>query len=197
MKIFCASTNAGKLREFGLIVAHYSEGRISVEPAPGLRETTAPEETGLTFAANAAIKAEYYSRGVDGLLFADDSGLCVDALGGAPGIYSARYAGEAATDAANNDRVLAALSGHADRAARFVCAIAIAREGSVLEFFEDHVEGSIVDAPRGANGFGYDPLFYHPPFGSTFGEAAAEQKLLVSHRGKAIAKMVEWLESAR
>jgi XTP/dITP diphosphohydrolase len=191
--VYCATTNAGKLREFGLIAAHYGAGRLQVEPVPGLREVAAPEETGATFAENAGLKAAFYSGLVDGVVFADDSGLAVDALGGAPGIYSARYAGEGATDAANNAKVLAELAGTGNRTARFVCAMAVARGGEVLGVFEDDVAGELLNEARGPNGFGYDPLFYYPPFGCTFGEAAAERKLLVSHRGKAMAKMIEWL----
>ena len=193
MTVYCATTNPGKLREFGLIVAHYGGGRISVEPVPGLKAIEAPEETGTTFAANAALKACYYSRHVEGLVFADDSGLAVDALGGAPGIYSARYAGEGATDAANNALVLERLRGVEDRTARFVCAMAVARGGEFLAGFEDFVEGRLIGEARGPHGFGYDPLFYYEPFGGTFGETEPARKLLVSHRGKAMARMIEWL----
>ncbi len=193
MKIYCATTNPGKLREFGLIAAHYGGGRLEVESVPGLKQIEAPEETGATFAENAELKARFYSRFVDGLVFADDSGLAVDALGGAPGIYSARYAGEGATDALNNALVVRNLAGIADRRARFVCAIAVARGGEVVGVFEDFVEGEMVDEARGSYGFGYDPLFYYPPFGCTFGEAEPERKLLVSHRGKAMGRMIGWV----
>lgn len=189
MKVYCATSNPGKLREFSLIVDHYSQGRITVEPV----KLSPPEETGDTFVANASEKAAYYSRHVDGYVFADDSGLAVDALNGAPGVYSARYAGENATDADNNAKLLEAVTPAADRTARFVCAIAVASSGKVLATFEDYVEGQIIDTPRGPNGFGYDPLFFYPPFGCTFGEAPPERKLLVSHRGKAMARMIEWL----
>lgn len=190
MIVYCATTNPGKLREFNLIAAHYGAGRLEVHSVPGLKEIAPPEETGETFAANAALKAEYYSQFVDGLVFADDSGLSVDALNGAPGIYSARYAGEGSTDAANNAKLLAALENESIRTGRFLCAIAVASQRRTLFEFEDFVEGEIIHAPRGPNGFGYDPLFFYPPFGTTFGEASAEQKLLVSHRGKAMQKMV-------
>jgi XTP/dITP diphosphohydrolase len=193
--VYCASTNPGKLREFNQIAAYYAAGRLQVLPVPGLKEIRAPEETGATFSANAVLKAEYYSAFVDGLVFADDSGLAVDALGGAPGIYSARYAGPGATDAGNNAQLLTALSNVAERTARFVCAIAVASRGHSLETFEDTVEGTILREAAGADGFGYDPLFFYPPFGCTFGQATAEQKLLVSHRGKAMARMISWLLS--
>jgi len=195
MILYCASTNPGKLREFNLIAAHYGGGTLTVLPVPGLKEIEAPEEIGTTFAENAALKAVYYSRFAEGPVFADDSGLAVDALGGAPGIYSARYAGEHATDAANNARVLSEIGPTADRTARFVCAISVATSGVVQAGFEDFVEGELLTAARGPNGFGYDPLFFYPPFGCTFGEASAEQKLLVSHRGKAMEKMIEWVKS--
>lgn len=193
MTIYCATTNPGKLKEFGLIVAHYSNGRINVEPVPGLKTVAAPDETETTFAGNAAIKACYYGKLTDGLVFADDSGLACDALNGAPGVYSARYAGEHATDPANNAKLLAEIAPHQNRTARFICAIAVAEKGATLATFEDFVEGRIVDQPSGPHGFGYDPLFFYPPFGTTFGDAPPEKKLLVSHRGKAMAKMIEWL----
>lgn len=195
MIVYCATTNPGKLREFNLIAVHYGAGKLEVLPVPGLKQIEPPEETGATFSANAALKAEYYSQFVDGMVFADDSGLAVDALNGAPGIYSARYAGEAATDPANNAKLLEALKNEPNRTARFICAMAVASGRQTLFGCEDFVEGQIIDAPRGPNGFGYDPLFFYPPFGTTFGEASAEQKLLVSHRGQAMKKMIEWLLS--
>lgn len=193
MIVHCATTNPGKLREFNLIAAHYGAGQLEVLPVPGLQAIEPPEETGETFAENAIIKAEYYSAFVDGLVFADDSGLVVDALNGAPGIYSARFAGPGATDAANNASVLDAMRDVDNRTARFVCAIAVATARHSLKTFQDAVEGRLLAAPSGPNGFGYDPLFYYPPFGSTFGEATAERKLLVSHRGKAMEQMIRWI----
>ncbi|MFN0100913.1 MAG: RdgB/HAM1 family non-canonical purine NTP pyrophosphatase [Bryobacteraceae bacterium] len=189
MTIYCATTNPGKLREFTLIAA----GQLEVLPIPGLKSIEPPEETGSTFSENAALKAEYYSGFVDGLVFADDSGLAVDALNGAPGIYSARYAGQGAADSANNAKLLANLQDAVDRTARFVCAIAVARAGETLAVFEDVVNGQLLKEARGPNGFGYDPLFFYPPFGCTFGEASAERKLPVSHRGKAMKKMIGWI----
>lgn len=193
MTVYCATTNPGKLHEFSLIAAHYGAGRLIVLPVPGLKAIAAPAETGATFAENAVIKAEYYSAFAGGLVFADDSGLVVDALDGGPGIYSARYAGEGATDAANNARVLDALRHADDRSARFVCAIAIADGRHSVATFDGAVEGRLLTEARGPNGFGYDPLFFYPPFNCTFGEASAERKLLVSHRGKAMEKMIRWL----
>ena len=193
MTVYCATTNPGKLHEFSLIAAHYGAGQLDVLPLPGLNAIPPPAETGATFAENAVIKAEYYSAFAGGLVFADDSGLVVDALNGAPGIYSARYAGEGATSAANNARVLEALRDANDRSARFVCAIAIATGRRSLETFDGAVEGRLLSEARGPNGFGYDPLFFYAPFNCTFGEASAERKLLVSHRGKAMEKMIRWV----
>lgn len=193
MIIRCATTNPGKLREFGLIFAHFGRGKFTLEPLPNLGAIPAPEETGETFVENAALKACYYSAFTDDLLFADDSGLAVDALDGAPGVYSARFAGPAATDADNNAKVLAALEGVEDRAARFVCSIALAENGKLLGTFTDDVVGRLIDEARGPYGFGYDPLFYYEPFGGTFGETEPERKLLVSHRGKALARLIREL----
>src|SRR6185436_14280832 len=138
---------------------------------------------------NAIEKAVYYSRHAQGLLFAEDSGLEVDALGGAPGVRSARFAGEGARDEDNNRLLMEKLRGVVDRTARYVCAIAVARDGKALRTFRGEVEGRIVDEPRGVNGFGYDPYFYYPPFGMTFAEASPERKLEVSHRGRALAAL--------
>ena len=195
IKLFCATTNPGKLREFRQIMEHYGGQAFDLEVLPSLKSVAAPEETGETFEANAALKAAYYSRLADAALFADDSGLEVDALGNAPGVYSARYAGEHATDAVNNALVRERLRGVANRRARFVCAIALADKGEVIATFRGEVEGRIVDEERGPNGFGYDPMFYHEPFGATFGEVPGERKLLVSHRAKALAAMVEFLKA--
>lgn len=190
MKVYCATSNAGKLREFQLAL----HGHVDVEAVPGLAAIVPPEETGDTFEANAVEKTLYYSRFCDGPVFADDSGLMVDALGGAPGVYSARYAGPEATDDANNRLVLERMRGVSNRAARFVCVIALARAGELLATFRGEVEGTLVQEPRGPGGFGYDPLFFYPPFGSTFGEAALAAKMKVSHRSRALAQLREWLE---
>ncbi len=196
MKLYCATTNPGKLREFRLIVAHFGGGRLEVESLSNIRQIEAPEETGTTFEENAALKAEYYSRFAPGPMFADDSGLAVDALGGAPGIYSARFAGEHAGDAANNQLLFTKLKGIKNRKAQFVCAIALAEAGSVTGVWRGEVEGNIVDDLRGSEGFGYDPLFYFEPFGATFGQVPAERKLLVSHRSKALELMIKQLLSS-
>lgn len=190
-KIYCATGNPGKLREFQLA------GRvlnIDIEPLPNLKGIAAPEEDGGTFEENARLKAEYYSRFAKGLLFADDSGLEVDALGGEPGVRSARYAGGAG-DEANNRLLLARLGDRKDRAARFVCVIALAENGTTIQTFRGAVEGEILQEARGAGGFGYDPLFFYPPFGSSFGEVDDEKKFGVSHRGEALRRMLDYLLS--
>jgi XTP/dITP diphosphohydrolase len=190
MKIWCASGNAGKLREFRLAGQLL---RVGVEPLPDLKSIAAPEETGVTFEENACLKAAYYSRFAPGLLFADDSGLAVDALAGAPGVYSARYAGEHATDEDNNRLLLERLGGNSNRAARFVCVIALAKDGEIVKSFRGEVEGQMLHEARGPGGFGYDPLFFYPPFGCSFGEVDDEKKFSVSHRGNAVRAMLEHL----
>ena len=197
MKLYCATTNPGKLREFRQAVERFGGGRIELEPVPGLRGIAPCEETGAAFEENAAQKAVYYSRWAPGPVFADDSGLEVPALGGEPGVYSARYAGPGADDEANNRLLLERMAGVEDRRARFVCVAALAERGSLLASFRGVVEGEITAAPRGRNGFGYDPLFFYAPFGCTFGEADAEQKLSVSHRSRALEQMVRWLLGAK
>ena len=189
MRLYCATTNPGKLREFRLALVDSFE----VEPLPGLGSILVCEETGSTFEENAIDKAVYYSKHSDELLFVDDSGLEVDALGGAPGVYSARYAGPEATDQANNRLLLDRMRGVGDRTARFVCVVALAKSGRLVRTFRGEVEGQLTEEPRGLNGFGYDPLFYYPPFRCTFGEAPLERKMDVSHRAKALRSLKEYL----
>jgi XTP/dITP diphosphohydrolase len=191
LKLYCATTNPGKLREFQMAF----DVSIQVEVLPRLASITPPEETGSTFEENAALKAQYYSKHCDGYLFADDSGLEVDALAGAPGVYSARFAGPHATDAANNQLLISRMQGVSNRTARFVCAIALATEGRLVETFRGEVEGRLLDAPRGDTGFGYDPLFFYPPFDCTFGEAPLDRKMEVSHRAEALRRMKAYLLS--
>jgi XTP/dITP diphosphohydrolase len=190
VKIYCATGNPGKLREFQLAGQLL---KIDVEPLAGLKSIAAPEENGATFEENARIKAAYYSRFAPGLLFADDSGLEVDALGGAPGVWSARYAGPDATDAANNRLLLERLGDNPLRTGRFVCTIALADGGEVRAVFRGVVEGEILREPRGPGGFGYDPLFYYPPFGCSFGEVDGPKKFDVSHRGHALRALLQYL----
>ena len=191
MRIYCATTNPGKLREFRLALAD----SFDVASLPGLGSLPPCQETGATFEENAVQKALYYSKHCDGLLFVDDSGLQVDSLAGAPGVYSARYAGPDATDEANNRLLLDRMCGVRERTARFVCVVALAESGSLVCTFRGVVEGRLAEEPRGANGFGYDPLFYYPPFGCTFGEAPLEEKMKASHRSKALRAMREYLLS--
>jgi XTP/dITP diphosphohydrolase len=186
MIVYCATSNAGKLREFQLAAPDFDVRALPKSVPP-------PDETGDTFEANAIEKAVAYGQHIDGFLFADDSGLEVDALNGAPGVHSARYAGDHATDAANNALLLERLRGIENRTARFVCAIALVHDGKLVKTFRGAVEGRIIDEARGAGGFGYDPLFYCPIFGCTFGEAAIEQKMQVSHRAQALAAMFTYL----
>lgn len=189
MRLYCATTNPGKLREFRLALVDSFE----VEPLPALGSIPVCEETGTTFEQNAVQKALYYSKHCDGLLFVDDSGLEVDALGGAPGVYSARYAGVEATDEANNRLLLDRMRGVPDRAARFVCVVALADSGRLVRTFRGEVEGELTEEPGGVNGFGYDPLFYYAPFGCTFGEALLDRKMEVSHRSRALHSMGDYL----
>jgi XTP/dITP diphosphohydrolase len=195
LKLYCATTNRGKLREFQMALEH----SFQVEPLPGLASMPPCEETGSTFEENAIQKAVYYSehcdRGSDreSYLFVDDSGLAVDALGGAPGVYSARFAGPHATDDENTRLLLDRMRNVADRTARFVSVVALAQSGRLLHTFRGEVEGRVNDEPRGTNGFGYDPVFFYQPFGCTFGQAALERKIKVSHRSRALEAMREYL----
>jgi XTP/dITP diphosphohydrolase len=187
--VYCATRNPGKLREFQAAAGE----DIEVVSLPGLGDIDPPEETGDTFESNAAQKAIYYSRFTSELVFVDDSGLSVDALGGAPGVYSARYAGPEADDEANNRLLLERMRGVSGRTARFVCVIALARRGESIRTFRAEVEGRLLEEPRGSNGFGYDPLFYYPPFGCGFGEVDRERKQSVSHRGQALRALLTYL----
>jgi XTP/dITP diphosphohydrolase len=170
-----------------------SEG-IAIEPLPSLKEIPPCEETGDTFEENAVQKAIYYGAHTSGWLFAEDSGLEVDALNGEPGVYSARYAGSNATDDENNALVLRRLGAAQDRRARFVCVIALVHGGSLVRTFRGSVEGEILHEPVGTRGFGYDPIFYYAPFGCSFGEVETERKQLVSHRGAALKLLAEFMK---
>ena len=192
MVIHCATSNPGKLQEFRLA----APAGIRIVPAGPL---DCPE-TGRSFEENAVQKALCYAAHIGDLVFADDSGLEVDALGGEPGIRSARYAGPDATDEQNRavlvEKLRAAGIVPGKRpGARFTCVIALAQPGRLLATFHGAVEGEILSAPLGAGGFGYDPLFYFPPLGLTFAQMSSEEKLAHSHRGKAFRAMLEWLDS--
>jgi XTP/dITP diphosphohydrolase len=192
--LLLASQNPGKLAE----MRHLAAGlpfRVVGPSEVGLLES--PEETGSSFLENATLKALHYA-GLSGLLtVADDSGLSVDALGGEPGLYSSRFGGEGASDQDRNRFLLARLAGvpEAERGAHFTSAVVVARGNATLFEVEQTVEGRIAPAPRGEHGFGYDPLFFYPPFGKTFGEVAAQEKDRVSHRGKAFARLREFLSA--
>ncbi len=170
---------------------------VEIELVPGFRDLPPAVEDGATFEENAVRKALHYGRHAAGLLFADDSGLEVDALHGAPGVYSARFSGPHATDESNNRLLLEKLQGVEDRTARFVCVIALVSGGAVRGVYRGAVQGRILDGPRGTGGFGYDPLFYYPPFDRTFGEATDEQKFSASHRGQALQAMLADLRAGR
>jgi len=186
MRLLVATKNPGKLREFAaaLIPAGLEVCGVDV-----LDDPTDVEESGATFEENARLKAEAFSLRTDLPVLADDSGLEVDALGGEPGVRSARYGGPGLDDEGRNRKVLRELGGvePGRRTARFRCVLALARAGHTLATFEGVIEGRILDAPRGENGFGYDPLFFHEPSGCTTAELTTEQKQRVSHRGQAIA----------
>jgi len=191
--LLLASMNPGKLQEMKELVAGLPF-RVFCPVELGIRES--PEETGATFIENAILKARHYARRSGRLTVADDSGLSVDALDGGPGLYSSRFGGPGATDADRNRLLLEKLVGvpAERRGARFTSAVAVVQDGEVLFQTEASVEGRIAEAPRGPNGFGYDPLFFYPPFGRTFGEVAPQEKARVSHRGQAFARLRVFLE---
>jgi XTP/dITP diphosphohydrolase len=194
IRLQCATGNPGKLKEFRLAAGL---APVEIELLPGFKAIAPCVEDGQTFEENAAIKARYYGRHAAGLLFADDSGLEVDALQGAPGVYSARFSlmhppvdgPPLPVDQANNRLLLEKLRGVENRRARFVCAIALAEGGKLRGVWRGAVEGIILHEERGQGGFGYDPLFYCPQTGCTFGEATEDQKFAVSHRGQALRAM--------
>ncbi len=183
--IVLATTNPGKLREVSAVFDVAGAALKSLSDFPAHPE---PIEDGTTFAANAAIKACYYSRMTGHWALADDSGLVVDALDGAPGILSARYAGTPGDDQANNAKLVQALAGVPDdrRSARFRCAVALADGETILATAEGVIEGQIIDHPRGGNGFGYDPHFLVPELGLTTAELTPDEKNRRSHRGQAL-----------
>jgi XTP/dITP diphosphohydrolase len=190
--LLLASQNPGKLDEMRLL-ADGLPFRVVGPREVGILD--APDETGASFLENARIKALAYARRSGLLTVADDSGLAVDALGGEPGLFSSRFGGEAASDLERNLLLLEKLRGvpHERRGARFTSAIAVARADAVLFEVEENVTGFIADEMRGTSGFGYDPLFFYPPFGRTFGEVPRAEKDRVSHRGKAFARLRAFL----
>ena len=182
-RLFIATCNPHKTREFGEILGVGFE----VRDLTNVKELQPIEETGTSFTENAILKAIEVSRQFPELIVADDSGLEVDALQGAPGIYSARYAGTNSTDAENIAKLMRALVQHAPpHSARFRCSLAVAKGGRILKTFDGIVEGIIVNPPRGEAGFGYDPVFQPKGFEQTFGELSAAEKHQISHRARAI-----------
>jgi len=197
--VLIATSNAGKLRDFTGAARAF---QVEISGIPNFSSLPEVIEDGITFEANARKKAEEYSLYVPGeVVLADDSGLAVDALNGAPGVHSARYAtlgtdvGGNASDEANNARLLREIAGLPPerRAAQFVCFLAAARDGKTLAVFSGEAHGVLLDALRGSHGFGYDPLFYFPALNKTFAELTPEEKAVVSHRGQAFRKFLEWL----
>lgn len=191
-RLLVATFNPGKLREMKSSLAMAPVELVSLETIPGV--TRAPEE-GATFEANARQKAIHYSRFTGFPTIADDSGLLVDALAGRPGVYSARYLSEQASDMERCQKILEELTQVADspRTARFECWIALAQGGTVLEVFQGTLEGVIGRKARGKNGFGYDPIFQVPHLGCSLAELAPQEKLFISHRGRALRKMQQVL----
>ena len=193
-RILIATRNPGKVREFALALEPEGFEVFGMDALSDAREV---EETGETFAANARLKAEGYSSHTDMLVLADDSGIEVDALDGRPGVQSARYGGSELDDDGRCRLMLHELHGVPDerRTARFRCVLALAREGKTLATFDGVIEGRINHGAQGENGFGYDPLFFHPPSGCTTAQLAPAEKQKVSHRGKAIAALLQELRS--
>lgn len=196
-----ATRNSGKSSEIKRVLRNFP---IVVKDLNDFGPIPEPAEDGATFEENAYKKAAFTAKVLGLPALADDSGLEVHALGGAPGVHSARYSGPGATDASNNAKLLDALRGIEDRRARFCCVLSLAVPSGAALTYEAFCEGLIVDSPRGGNGFGYDPLFVYPPLGKTFAELSEGEKLSVSHRGRALSqlgsefgKVLEWLDLRR
>lgn len=201
--LLVATTNKGKLREIQSALEGVTVNGVPIEVRllPDDAGIEAPEETGSTFAENARLKALYYARATGMLTVAEDSGIEIDALDGAPGVLSARYPG--ATYGERFTRLfgeMAARGAGVDaperRGCRFVAALALARDGEVLFETEGVIEGRIADAPSGAGGFGYDPIFFYPPYGRTLADVSDAEKLRVSHRGAAFRELRAFLEKS-
>jgi XTP/dITP diphosphohydrolase len=190
-RLILASNNAGKLKEFAQLL-----GPIGFELHPqGEFDVPEADEPFGTFVENALQKARHAARLTGLPALADDSGVCVNALGGAPGVYSARYAGEPKSDARNNEKLIADLAAHADKSAYYYCVLVYVRHADDPQpVIADGVwRGQIIDTPRGANGFGYDPYFLLPDFGRTAAELEPHEKNAVSHRGQALRALVDKL----
>jgi XTP/dITP diphosphohydrolase len=199
IRLFLASSNPGKLNEFRVLSASTAFlVSFDLQLLPHFSDLPPFEESSPTFGENAAGKALHYSRFADQPVMADDSGLVVDALGGAPGVHSARYAGLSASSAERIAKLLAEMraSGSTDRRARFVCVLALALRGRVVAVFSDAVEGVLLQAPRGTGGFGYDPVFSFGPTNHSFAEISADEKNRCSHRAKAFRRLADFLASS-
>ena len=195
VQLLVATTNPGKLREIRALLGDSPVELVSLADVDAI---DAPEETGLTFEANARLKARYYAKHTGMLTVAEDSGLSIDALNGEPGVYSARFVSPEASYAerfAEIQRRLA-VRGDASRDARFICALAVARNEAVIFDTTQSIEGTIAVEPRGTDGFGYDPIFFFPPYGRTLAEVTQEEKLRVAHRGKAFRALADWLKKS-
>jgi XTP/dITP diphosphohydrolase len=197
-RLFVATSNPGKVEEFRALAASAatSPGKhVAIEMIPGFSALPAFPEAAPTFAENSAGKALYYSRFCEGYVLADDSGLVVPSLGGAPGVQSARYAGAQATNQQRISKLLAALNEvpGRQRDAYFACVLSVARAHSVVAVVSEAVHGQILEAPRGSQGFGYDPVFYDQEFGKSFAELSREEKNQHSHRGKAFRRLLNVL----
>ena len=189
-RLVVATRNAHKTAEIRAMIGDSFEV-LDVSSFP---ECPHIEETGTTFLENATLKAEGISRVVAGWVLSDDSGLEVDALGGAPGVWSSSYGGDEGNHARNNERLLREMEGKSDRRARFRCTMVLAREGLAEADFSGTVEGRIIDAPRGGAGFGYDPLFIPEGHELTFAELGEGVKNSLSHRARALAKVIDFLK---
>ena len=181
-----ATRNQGKIREFRALVAGFG---VDIKSLDDFGPIPPVEEDGETFEDNAYKKAHFTAKALGFPALADDSGLIVDVLGGQPGVFSARYAGEGATDGDNNRKLLAALDGKADRRAFFQCVIALAVPRGPALIYEGRCDGEIALVEKGEKGFGYDPVFFYPPLARTFAQLAQEEKNRVSHRGRAMAEL--------
>jgi XTP/dITP diphosphohydrolase len=190
-RLVLASSNSGKLREFGELLAPLG---IEVVPQAALGVPDA-EEPHATFVENALAKARHASRHTNLPALADDSGICVAALGGEPGVHSARFAGEPKSDQRNNEKLVQLLAGNPDRRAHYYCVVALVRHAEDPEplIAEGHWQGEVIDAPRGAGGFGYDPYFLLPDLGRTAAELEPHEKHAVSHRGTALRRLLALL----
>lgn len=183
-EIVVATKNKGKLKEFKVL---FESLGIEVFSLGDFQDIVEPEETGLTFMDNALLKARYYAAKLNKPCVADDSGIAVMALGGAPGVYSARYAGVHSDDAANNNLLLQNMHGIKERDCKFICALALVdADGELIANATGECRGILLEAPLGSNGFGYDPLFYSPELNKTLAQADMQEKNSVSHRAKAL-----------